>query len=155
VSSVSRGLLASVLLFSVLVVWSHWNLFSIGVFALGFNYSLFCVGLALILYFSDNSYRFRQDWVWLCPIVMIGLSYSLYENPWLKLISLFLLPVVIGVFCAYSHFDNRRALRWTRKLLGVMFKRLIAVCARTNRRFNSRAIGLGCHIAAVFGRRAV
>jgi len=127
----SRGLLAWVLAFSALVVWSHWNLFSTGVLALGFNYSLFYVGFALILYYSDKSYRFKQDWVWLCPIVLIGLSYSLYENPWLKLVSLIVLPVAIGVFCAYHHFDNRRVLLWNRKLLGAIFDRLIAPVGAT------------------------
>lgn len=120
---VSRRQSWLVLLFSVLVVWSHWNLFSTGVIALGFNFSLFWVGFALLIYSLDSTYRLKRDWVWLCPIILIALSYSLYENPWLKLVSLFLFPIVIGVFCAYSHFENRNSLLWNSKFIR-------AICSR-------------------------
>lgn len=122
-SLISRRLFSLVLVFSVLVTWSHWNFFSNGVVALGLNFSLFWVGVAVIIHSLDASYSFKRDWVWLCPIILVVLSFSLYENPWLKLISLSLLPIVVGVFCAYSHFHNRRDLLWNRKLLG-------AICAR-------------------------
>jgi len=121
----TRKLLWLVVLFSVLVVWSHWNLFSLGVVALGINFSLFWVGVALIIYAVDRSYKLKRDWVWFFPIVMIVLSYSLYENPWLKAISLFLLPVILGVFCAYSHFQNGKALLWNRTLLAVICVRIV------------------------------
>lgn len=128
---ISNRLLVCVLIFSVLVVWSHWNLFSFGVYALGFNTTLFWIGVALILYGVDTTYSVKRDWVWVIPISLIGLSYSLYENPWLKLISLFLLPLIVGVFCAYSHFRERRNLVWNGKLLraisGRCFKPLSVV----------------------------
>ena len=121
---------ALVLLFSVLIVWSHWNLFSNGVGALGFNFSLFWVGFSLIIYSLDTSYSLKKDWVWLCPIILIVSSYSFYENPWLKLISLFILPVIVSVFCAYSHFPDRIGLYWNRKLL-------LAIAARTVKPWSS------------------
>lgn len=119
----NRGLLL-VLGFSVLSVWSHWNLFSDGVVVLGLNASLFWIGVAVVLCLVDNSYGIRRDWMWLCPIALMGLSYSLYENPWLKLITLFLLPIMVGVFCAYSHVNDRREMLWNGQLLraiGVRF----------------------------------
>ncbi len=111
--------------FSVFVVWGHWNFFSIGVFALGFNFSLFWLGFAVIVYLVDNTYQIKKDWAWLCPVSLIALSYSLYENPWLKLISLFLLPIIIAVFCAYSHFNNHNHLFWNRRFLYAIAKRFV------------------------------
>ncbi len=130
---VNRSVLLSTVVFSILAVWSHWNLFSNGVSALGFNFTLFWLGFALIIYFTDSSYCIRQDWVWLCPIFLIGLSYGLYENPWLKLISLILLPVVSSIFCAYSHLCNRGALVWNRRLLSVIGSRVISPFGATGK----------------------
>lgn len=121
---ISNRLLAWVSLFSVLAVWSHWNIFSISVFALGFNATLFGVGVAIVLYCVDSSYSSKRDWAWLIPMFLISVSYSLYENPWLKLISLFLLPIIVGVFCAYSHFSEHKTLVWNGKLLGAISMRL-------------------------------
>lgn len=128
---VSRLLLSLVSLFSVVVVWIHWNLFFNGISALGLNFSLFWLGFSFIIFTVDPGYRFRRDWVWLCPVVLIGLSYSLYENPWLKLISSFLLPIVIGVFCAYSHFRDAESLHWNNKLLWAICGRLMKPLSST------------------------
>ena len=116
-SLISRRLLLLVVIFSFLVTWSHWNIFSGGVVALGINYSLFCVGVAIVFYSLDNGYSFKRDWVWLCPIILIGLSFSVYENPWLKWISLFVLPLSIAVFCIYAHFNNHQVLLWNSQFL--------------------------------------
>jgi len=50
---------------------------------------------------------------------LIVASYSLYENPWLKLISLPVLIVVISVFCVYSHLKSREQLIWSGQLLKI------------------------------------
>jgi len=126
-----RRVLCFVLLFSALAVWSHWNFFSIGVYALGINFSVFWIAFALIFFAMDSNYRFARDWVWLVPIVMIALSYSFYEIPWLKLISLILLPIIICVFCTYSHFNNNKYMLWNSKFLATIgvrvFKPLSAI----------------------------
>ncbi len=133
--SVSTRLVWSVLLFSAFAVWGLWNLFSIGVFALGLNFTVFWIGMAIIFFVVDPSYRITKDWVWLFPILLIILSYSLYENPWLKWVSFFSLPVIVGTFCAYSHFRHRKNIRWNFQFfLAVVsrwFKPLSVVSAST------------------------
>jgi len=121
---ISNKLLSIVLLFSALTVWSHWNLFSEGVFVFGINTSLFWIGVAFLLLQTHSVFRLARDWTWLIPIFLIVLSFSLYENPWLKLISFLVLPVAVGVFCAYSQIFDREKYIWNSALLGVLYQRL-------------------------------
>ena len=67
-------------LFWVIFLWGVWDR---GVYALGFNAFLFWLS-ALALFFwvlkHEKHYNSR-DLVWLIPLGLIALSFSLYENP--------------------------------------------------------------------------
>ena len=121
---ISNRALFWVLLFSVLSVWSHWNLFTTGVYALGVNATLFWMGIAVCLYLTDSSYRIKHDWPWLIPLILIGVSFSLYENPWMKLISLLLLPIAVGIFVSYSQMQNRKQILWNAQMVLLLWQRL-------------------------------
>ena len=111
--------------FATLVVWSHWNFFTHGVFALGLNLTLFWFGFALVIRSDDASYNLKRDWPWFIPLLFIALSFSLFENPWLKFISLFVMPLGASVFCAYSHFREREQHYWNLAFLIVIVERCV------------------------------
>ena len=64
-----------------------------------------------------------MDWVWFVPLLLMALSFSLFENPWLKVISCVLLPATTCLFYAYSQLINARECFWGLQLLSTLIKR--------------------------------
>ena len=108
---------------ATLAVLGHWNFWSHGIYALGFNTTAFWIGIAFLLWDNNPSLRWRKDWVWFVPLLLMALSFSLFENPWLKVISCVVLPVSTSVFYAYSQLINAREHFWGLQLLTALFKR--------------------------------
>ena len=118
----SRKVFAIITL-SILAVLGHWNFWSHGIYALGFNTTAFWLGVALLLWDNNPNLRWRTDWVWFVPLLLMALSFSLFENPWLKVISCVLLPATTCIFYAYSQLTNARDRFWGLQLLGTLAKR--------------------------------
>lgn len=83
--------------YAVLALWNFW---SRGVYALGVNHSIFLLGLLFMLVkgLGLNGRDWRDEKSWLAPAFLIALSYALFENPFLKVVSLLAFPAAIGVF---------------------------------------------------------
>lgn len=88
-------------LFSVVFLWWFWDN---GIYALWFNASVFGIlFIRLFLFRIDDKKQFvKNNLYWLLPIVFITLSFSIYENPFLKVINIFLLPIISLLFFGYS-----------------------------------------------------
>lgn len=112
-----------VITYSTLAVLGHWGIWSEGVYALGFNTTLFWLFLGFMLWGINPQLRFKKDYCWITPLFLMALSFSLYENPWLKTISCFLLPICTALFYAYSQLINARNHFWGFSLLLSIFKR--------------------------------
>ncbi|MBD3300689.1 MAG: DUF4173 domain-containing protein [Candidatus Moranbacteria bacterium] len=92
-------LLAS--LFWVVFLWGFW---SKGLGAFGFNatFYLFFFVYLVIDTLRRRRVKTRKTLIWLLPLLLIGLSFSLYENPFLKWISFLVVPLIIFIFPFYS-----------------------------------------------------
>ena len=113
----------TVLTFSTLAVLGHWNIWSQGIYALGFNTTLFWLFLGLLLWDNNPQLGLKKDWNWITPLFLMTLSFSLFENPWLKLISCLVLPTSSGIFYAYSQLINASNHFWGFSLLQSIIKR--------------------------------
>jgi hypothetical protein len=108
---------------ATLAVLGHWNFWSHGIYALGFNTTAFWMGIAFLLWDNNPKLRWRYDWVWFVPLLLMALSFSLFENPWLKIISCVVLPAATSMFYAYSQLVNARERFWGLQLIMTLFKR--------------------------------
>lgn len=109
--------LSLVAVLSFLLVFSHWNFFEIGQYSSGWNTSIFYAGILYLLHKNNVYLNYKDDWYWVTPIALIAISFSLFENPWLKLISLFILPFSIGIFYHYGQLQDKKRIRWGKQLL--------------------------------------
>ncbi|PWQ97781.1 DUF4153 domain-containing protein [Leucothrix arctica] len=115
----------SVTTLAVFAVLGHWGFWSEGVFALGFNTTAFWVGFGALLWVNNPSLSWKKDWVWLVPLALMALSFSLFENPWLKVISCVVLPISAGTFYAYSQLINAQQSFWGLQLVRALLKRCL------------------------------
>ena len=102
-------------LFAVMFLWGFWQS---GVTALGFNATILIISILFFLLGYKNS---GEKWginifkktrlFWLIPYILIALSFSIYENPWLKLISLLVLIIILAIFINYDSLIDKK-IKW-------------------------------------------
>ena len=87
---------------SVYFVIALWNFWSTFVDALGFNSTVFILGFVLLFLASYGITNWKKHALWIVPVVLIALSFSLWENPYLKVINILLLPLIMSVVFSYA-----------------------------------------------------
>lgn len=98
-------------IFWVIFLWNFWDK---GPYALGINATIFLLlllGLFIWVLYKKGVYT-RNDLFWIIPMVLIAISYGLYENPFLKIISLLVLPVIFSVFYNQSFLSDKKNKLW-------------------------------------------
>ncbi|MDD5055354.1 MAG: DUF4173 domain-containing protein [Candidatus Peribacteraceae bacterium] len=116
-------------LFWVVFCWGIWER---GPWAMGINYLLFVLGLAFLFDFQ-SVYRapLRRQFSWLIPIILIALSFFLYENPFIKAVNVVVLPPLFAVYRIAVTTGNESNVRWSgnkwiehliRRFFGVLLK---------------------------------
>jgi hypothetical protein len=102
---------ALVSLFYVMFVWNFW---SRGIYALGVNFSIFL--LLMMAVFSWELIKqnkiTKEISIWLIPVFLIILSFSFYDNPFLKVTTLLSFPIIFVLFYNYAFLDNRLSHYW-------------------------------------------
>jgi len=117
-------LCSAISLFWVIFVWNFW---SEGIYALGFNAFVFL--LLFMILFIWMLYRKEKfvirDLIWLLPIFLIALSFGIYDNPFLKIVSIIIFPVLFAVFYNQAYLDDKSKRHWNfhflLKILGRIF----------------------------------
>lgn len=103
-----------VIAISAFGVLSQWEFWPHGLRVLGFNSTLFWLFLWLLLLAHRGTRLTRDDWIWFSPIWLIIVSFSLYENLWLKQISFLLVPVLCGMVYAERQLaPARQSAHWS------------------------------------------
>lgn len=98
-------------LFWIFFIWGFW---SRGVFALGLNVFLF-LGAVLFLFvwlMREKKCYQKKDLLWIIPLAMICLSFFIYENPFIKSVSLLAYPALFAVFINYGFLKNKEDRYW-------------------------------------------
>ncbi len=126
-TSTNRMILCLALgLYWVIFVWGFWDR---GPFALGLNAFLFWVFL-IMLYLREllerKSYQ-PKDLAWLVPLFGIALNFILYENPFIKMVSIPLYPLLIALFFIYGFLHDKHGRVWSWIFLENILKKFAAV----------------------------
>jgi len=118
-------LCAGLSIFWVIFIWGFWHK---GIYALGINFfifsALFC-GLFLGVIYKKVKFRVN-DLIWLIPIFLIILSFLIYDNPFLKITNLLILPIIFALFYNYLSLDNKGARHWDFHFLINVIKRIFS-----------------------------
>jgi hypothetical protein len=98
-------------LFWVVFCWGIWEQ---AMFAMGANYMLFVLGLTFLFDFQ-SVYRspLRRQLKWLIPVILIALSFFLYENPFIKAVNIAVLPPLFAVYRIAVTTGNESKVRWS------------------------------------------
>lgn len=107
----------------VIFLWNFWEDF---IEVLGFNMTVFIVGFLVVFFLSTGANAFRKNYFWVMPLLLIALSFSLWENPFLKVINFIMLPFLLSIFFAYA-LSPKRELSFNFMALGVLERVLTLV----------------------------
>lgn len=98
-------------IFWVVFLWNFWDK---GPYAMGFNATIFglmFLGLFVWALYKNNFYC-KHDLLWIGPLVLIFLSYSLYDNPFIKITSLLIVPILFALFYIQAHSPDKKNKMW-------------------------------------------
>ncbi|EKE10918.1 MAG: hypothetical protein ACD_15C00176G0001 [uncultured bacterium] len=95
--------------FALALYWAVflWNFWSVFIDALGFNMTVFILGVLALFFLLIGIEAVKKNHSWVLPVALISLSFSLWENPFLKTVNILILPFVLTIFFAYSLSSKR------------------------------------------------
>lgn len=98
-------------LFFVIFLWGIW---SREIFAFGINFTVYLAlaTLFLVLRLRKNKKYEASDLMWIIPLILLSLSFALYENPFFKVFAVLIFPVVLSFFYAYAWADKKKEIDW-------------------------------------------
>ena len=116
---------AGISLFWVLFLWNFW---SRGVYALGVNAFVFgSLVMALFLYSLHQKRKLdKKDLAWIVPIALMVLSFLIYDNPFLKVISIIVVPLAFAFFYNYAYLADRKKIYWGSEFIYEMIRRILS-----------------------------
>jgi hypothetical protein len=130
----SALLLAGLSLFFVVFLWGFFDNF---VGALGLNMTVF-LGL-LLLFFRDIARQkgvdCRETLYWLTPLAMIALSYALFENPYLRAVSIFVFLFAGLLFSAHALYGAGRERTWSLPYVFMLLFAYVGAVPKVSRPF--------------------
>ena len=122
----SKKVVVVALFLACVLVLSQWGIFTKGIFSLGLN-TVIAGGLFwYLLFISSDTKLSKSDIAWYLPLWLILTSFILFENPWLKLLSIPLLPIFTGVVYSFRQIRNCDDLSWDVRLLDKLIMRTIS-----------------------------
>ena len=98
-------------IFWVVFLWNFWDK---GIYILGFNATIFgFISLGLFIWvLRQKGHYTKYDLFWIIPMILIFLSYSIYDNPFLKITSLLVLPAMFALFYNQAFLTDKKTRRW-------------------------------------------
>jgi hypothetical protein len=106
-----------------------WGFFESGIFALGLNMFIFLSGfLGLFLWTLYKSKKSLKESIsWITPIALIVLSFLIYENPFLKTVSIFIIfPFSFAFFYNLSFLEDGKKKYWNGVFLSLLLNRVFS-----------------------------
>ncbi len=118
-------------LFWVVFLWGFW---SRGVYALGANAFVFLFSLLALFLWTLKRKRYyrRTDLVWLVPLGLMALSFLLYDNPFIKIVSIPVYTLLFVAFVNYGFLNGKEERRWDFNFLIHFAKRILSFFTKIN-----------------------
>ncbi|MDD5041341.1 MAG: DUF4173 domain-containing protein [Candidatus Peribacteraceae bacterium] len=108
-------------LFWILAGWGIWEQ---GPYAMGVNYTVFTLGVALFFSVHADERPLKKTHLpWLVPILLIALSFLLYENPFVKMVNILVLVPLFVCFRVVVSTPNYERLSWNRTWIEHVLRR--------------------------------
>ncbi|MDD5623916.1 MAG: hypothetical protein PHI23_04375, partial [Candidatus Peribacteraceae bacterium] len=108
-------------LFWVLAGWGIWEQ---GPYAMGVNYAAFTLGVALFFSVHAGERPLKKTHLpWLVPILLIALSFFLYENPFVKAVNVLVLVPLYACYRIAVSTPNYEQLTWSRTWIEHVLRR--------------------------------
>jgi len=100
-----------------------WDIWDRQTHALGFNATVF---VFVVLYLmglgtKEKTLFHRHNLIWALPPFLIALSYSFYENPFFKTISILAVPLIVAWLYNYAQIPDRGQVWFDRKIMLRLF----------------------------------
>src|SRR3989344_5280757 len=102
---------AALAIYWVVFVWGFWEK---GPYALGFNAFLFLTvffGVFIWILWKAGAYT-KSDLIWILPVSFIILSFTFYDNPFIKMVSIPVLPILFVLFYNQALLPNKQKNYW-------------------------------------------
>lgn len=106
-----------------------WGFFEKGPFALGANAFVYLGTLAGLFLWAmqREGLSLRKNAAWIVPIFLIVLSYLIYDNPFLKIVSILVLPTTFALFYNDALLSAQGRVRWSSKVVGELVARSLSI----------------------------
>ena len=112
-------------LFFIVFCWGVW---SREVFALGFNFAVLLASgtLFFVHRLKENKKYSKSDLGWIIPLLLLSLSYVLYENPFFKIFTILVFPVALAIWYAYAWVDKKTEIDWDTIFIFEIIKHILS-----------------------------
>jgi hypothetical protein len=102
-----------------------WDIWDRQTHALGFNATVFVFAVLYLLGLgtTEKTLFHRHNLIWALPPFLIALSYSFYENPFFKTISVLAVPLIVAWLYNYAQIPDRAHVWFDRKIMLRLFVR--------------------------------
>lgn len=102
------------LLLSLFFVIFCWGIWTREIFAFGINFTvLLALGTLFFVHRLQKNKKYsKSDLGWIIPLLLLSLSFALYENPFFKIFTLLVFPIALAIFYAYAWVDRKKEIDW-------------------------------------------
>jgi hypothetical protein len=101
------------LLLALFWVTTIWGIFSQGEDALGWNVTVYWLGVIALYAYSSGTKRWgKHELIWLLPLLLAAVSYSLYENPYIKGVNLLVMPLLFSTYWIITSTTHHQKVFW-------------------------------------------
>lgn len=113
-------------IFAIFFLWWVWTKW---IDALGFNSSIFLLLVFGLFIYDITNIKFflKKNLFWIVPFLAVIISFSLYENPFLKGINIYLIPFLILFFFSYSTLKEKTTHVWNYQYLCKIASRKVSM----------------------------
>lgn len=109
----------SCIFLSLYFVFFMWNIWFHGVDVLGINAFIFllCIFLLMFYVLEIKGKFHKKDLIWVLPLISIPFSFLIYENPFIKVVNIFVYPILFGMFFNFGFLDDKWGRYWNLNFL--------------------------------------
>lgn len=123
-----RATVFATVILSLYWIVTMWGIFTKDINALGWNLTVFVLALlVLYTYASRSELPRRREYVWLIPLLLLALSYSLYENPYVKVVNMLVLPLLFVSYFIITSTKHHERVVWNSSWIRRMLERAFGV----------------------------
>ena len=123
-----REAVFAAILLSLYWILTLWGIWTKDVSALGWNLTVFVVALLCLYTHAGRPERpGARELVWLVPLLLIALSYALYENPYIKAVNMLVLPLLFVAYFIITSTKHHAKVVWSSMWIWRMVERALGV----------------------------